>query len=78
MNEDHVDAMSLILKHTLNVGVLAPKMCSVFPEGAHYTDGNNVWFVPFEDVCLSAKHVREQLVIQTKQAREALSPAIEN
>ena len=78
MHEDHVDAMSLILKHTRNVGVLAPKMCGVFPEGAHYTDGDNVWFVPFEDVCLSAKHVREQLVIQTKQAREALSPAIEN
>ena len=53
-------------------------MGGVFPEGAHYTDGDNVWFVPFEDVCLSAKHVREQLVIQTKQAREALSPAIEN
>jgi putative heme iron utilization protein len=78
MNEDHLDAMSLILKHKLDIDVLAPTMCSVFPEGAHYTYGENVWFVPFEEVCRSAKHVREQLVIQTKQAREALSPAIEN
>lgn len=59
MNEDYVDVMLFILKYILNVSVFVFKMCGVFFEGVYYIDGDNVWFVFFEDVCLLVKYVCE-------------------
>ncbi len=72
MNEDHIDAMELILKAQFNVESNDVKMLSVFPEGAHYTSHNTVYFVPFEHICESGMDVRKALVQQTNQARAQL------
>lgn len=72
MNEDHVDAMELILRAQFNIDPTNVKMLSVFPEGAHYLSNEIVYFVPFDHVCESGMDVRKALVQQTNQARDQL------
>lgn len=73
MNEDHQDAMQLILQHKKGVNVEEPIMHSVFPEGMHCGTGKQTWFVPFEALCVSSTDVRKALVKLTNDAREALN-----
>ena len=73
MNEDHQDAMQLILKHKKGVNVEEPIMHSVFPEGMHCGTEKQTWFVPFEALCVSSTDVRKALVKLTNDAREALN-----
>ena len=73
MNEDHQDAMQLILQHKKGVNVEEPIMHSVFPEGMHCGTEKQTWFVPFEALCVSSTDVRKALVKLTNDAREALN-----
>ena len=73
MNEDHQDAMQLILQHKKGVNVEEPIMHSVFPEGMHCGTEKQTWFVPFEALCVSSTDVRKALVKLTNDTREALN-----
>ncbi len=73
MNEDHQDAMQLILQHKVGVNTEAPIMHSVFPEGMHYGTEKQTWFIPFEAPCASSTDVRKALVKLTNDARNTLN-----
>jgi len=72
MNEDHQDAMQLILQHKEGVSIDNPVMHSAFPEGMHCGSEEATWFVPFTGVCETATDVRKALVALTNEARAAL------
>ncbi|MDC8830008.1 HugZ family pyridoxamine 5'-phosphate oxidase [Alteromonas gilva] len=76
MNEDHQDAMQLILRHYANVSSDKVTMISVFSDGAHYcTERRKIVFVPFAGHCDDATAIRKALVSQTNTSREALATA---
>lgn len=76
MNEDHQEAMRLILAHFANVHTSTVTMLSVFSDGVHYqTTEGQIVFVPFAQCCHSGTEIRQALVAQTKICREALAEA---
>ena len=76
MNDDHQEAMQLILAHFANVKTNKVTMLSVFSEGAHYQSAEGkIVFIPFAAPCHSGMEVRQALVAQTKACREALAEA---
>lgn len=76
MNEDHQDAMQLILAHFARIHTGQVTMISVFSEGAHYASADGkIVFIPFAEPCFSSTDVRKALVAQTKICREALTTA---
>ncbi|MBU3002522.1 HugZ family protein [Paraglaciecola arctica] len=74
MNDDHQEAMQLILSHQFNVEVKHIKMLTAFCEGVHIQADNKIYFWPFDLPCITSTQVREQLVKATHQARAALTP----
>lgn len=74
MNEDHQDAMQLMLSHQFNIEAKRIKMLSAFCEGVHIQANNNIYYWPFDLPCITSTQVREQLVKATHQARAALTP----
>ena len=73
MNEDHQDAMQLILQHKVGVNIEHPVMHSAFPEGMHCGSEKATWFIPFETLCVTSTDVRKALVKLTNDARTALN-----
>ena len=73
MNEDHQDAMQLILQHKIGVNIEHPIMHSAFPEGMHCGSEEATWFIPFESICETSTDVRKALVKLTNDARTALN-----
>jgi putative heme iron utilization protein len=71
MNEDHQDAMALILKnHTgeINDDVT---MSGILSDGCYFQSKEKAFFIPFTEVCQSSSDVRLQLVALTQLARSA-------
>jgi putative heme iron utilization protein len=74
MNEDHQDAMQLILKHKYYIDAEQVTMISAFCEGVHLCADSNIYYLPFDSLCITSMLVREQLVKATHEARAALTP----
>lgn len=74
MNIDHLDAMQLMVKHHYKADVQQLKMVGAYQEGCHLQDANNnLYFIPFQDQCLTAMDVRKELVRLTQLARQQLA-----
>lgn len=71
MNEDHVDAMALILAQHHGVDDNNPQMSGIQTQGCYLRSGERNYFVPFETPCQAAGDVRTELVKLTQQARQA-------
>lgn len=78
MNEDHQEAMALIVEDLFGIQATQVTMLSAFYEGAHFRANEQVVFFPFDKPCMNAQSVREQLVAATHAARAKLSPAVVN
>lgn len=78
MNQDHKEAMALIVEDQFGIQAKNVVMLSAFYEGAHIQVEGQVVYLPFEKPCLNAQAVREQLVAATHAARANLSPAVVN
>lgn len=73
MNEDHVDAMQLILKEQQNIDAETVEMLAVNPDGFFVkADEHKPIFIDFPEIAHSAVSVRKHLVNMTNQARAAL------
>lgn len=73
MNEDHQEAMILIIEHHFKHKTSSALMVSSFLEGVHIrADGHN-YYLPFASSCTTSKQVREQLVALTQAARLVLN-----
>lgn len=71
MNEDHQDAMSLILAHHHGIQDNAPIMSGVVSDGFYIYSNNKNYYVPFESTCTKHEDVRMALVKLTNRARKA-------
>ncbi|WP_448565411.1 HugZ family pyridoxamine 5'-phosphate oxidase [Thalassotalea ganghwensis] len=71
MNEDHVDAMTLILAHQFGIDCQTPKMSAVLTDGCYLQTNNTRFFIPFSQPCLSIGDIRKELVALTHNARAA-------
>jgi len=71
MNEDHQDAMQLILLHQHDVYVKDVTMISAYKEGCHFYAANSVFFIAYPSLCETAMDVRKALVALTNNARDA-------
>lgn len=72
MNEDHQEAMAVILEHRFAVKADSVQMISSFPEGAHFRANEQTYYLAYSSACLTSQQVREQLVAATHAARDAL------
>lgn len=75
MNDDHQDAMQLILAYHFYIEAQHVSMLSAFCEGVHLQADGHVYYLPFDNVCTTPIQVREQLVKATHNARAALTSA---
>lgn len=73
MNEDHKEAMQLILQNTHNIYANDVTMISAFREGCHFSAADRVYFIPYETNCETAMDVRKALVKLTNDARKEIS-----
>jgi putative heme iron utilization protein len=73
MNEDHQDAMSLILAQHHGIENNEPTMSGVVTDGFYMRSGTRNYYVPFENVCQVQGDVRMELVKLTKRARKAVA-----
>ena len=71
MNEDHQDAMSLILAHHHGIQDDAPTMTGIVNDGFYIHSNNKNYYVPFENTCTKHEDVRMALVKLTNRARKA-------
>jgi len=71
MNEDHQDAMALILAQHHSIQDDAPTMTGVVNDGFYMRSGDHNYFVPFKNTCEAQGDVRMELVRLTNQARKA-------
>ncbi|WOC27251.1 DUF2470 domain-containing protein [Pseudoalteromonas sp. N1230-9] len=72
MNEDHQDAMGLILKHHYKVDAHAPVMNGLLPQGCYIRSHKRNYYIPFSEECDSPQAVRVALVQLTKEARSTV------
>ena len=77
MNEDHLDAIQLMLHqhHDVDVDSAQIKMLTAFAEGFHVTVGQQVYFIQFEQPLKSADEIRKAMVSLTHQARASATVA---
>ncbi len=74
MNEDHQDAMQLILKQQLGVNAENVAMLAVNPDGFFVkADKHKPLFIEFPEIAQSSGSVRKLLVDMTNQARAVLA-----
>ena len=71
MNEDHVDAMTLMLAHHFGIDCQTPKMCAVLTDGCYIHANNARYFLPFAQPCSAVGDIRKALVTLTQNARAA-------
>lgn len=71
MNEDHQDAMQLILKDKLNISANSVEMLALNPDGFFIkADQHKPLFIEFPDTALSSGSIRTTLVNMTNEARK--------
>lgn len=73
MNEDHQDAMSLMLKQHFSIDDEAPEMSGVLIDGCFIRSNLRNFWISFDRVCKDSTDVRKALVVLTKAARAELS-----
>lgn len=74
MNEDHQDAMQLILKHKLGIDAENVEMLAVNPDGFFVkADEHKPIFIDFPEIAQSSGSVRKHLVDMTHEARAELA-----
>lgn len=71
MNDDHQDAMELMLLHRYSIQDAAVTMSGVLADGCYLASKGKNYFIPFSFVCESGGDVRKALVELTKEARLA-------
>ncbi|TQV75173.1 DUF2470 domain-containing protein [Aliikangiella marina] len=71
MNDDHQDAMELILHQHYAIKDPKVMMSGIITEGCYLYSNSKNYFVPFNDICSEQSDVRKQLVALTKAARAA-------
>lgn len=72
MNEDHQDAMSLILKQHHKMEDKTPTMSGILSDGCYFRSGEKNFFVPFKGICVETSDARKQLVQLTHAARATM------
>lgn len=75
MDEDHRDAMSLILKQHTGAKDANPSMSGVMADGCYIRSGEKNHYIAFESRCKNATDVRKALIKLTTDAREYDQPA---
>ncbi|REL30065.1 HugZ family pyridoxamine 5'-phosphate oxidase [Thalassotalea euphylliae] len=73
MNEDHQDAMALMLKQHFNVEDEQPVMAGVLADGCFLQSKERNFWLDFEQPCENSTDVRKALVKLTHDARAALA-----
>ena len=73
MNDDHQDAMSLILMQHYSVADNTPIMSGLLPTGFYIQSQKRNYFINFNTQCNSPLEVRKALVALTNQARNNLT-----
>lgn len=74
MNEDHEDAMQLIVKDRLNIDAKSVTMLAINPDGFFVqADEHKPFFINFNEQAIDNDSIRKQLVEMTNQARETIS-----
>lgn len=71
MNEDHQDAMTLILHQHTGINDLGVTMSGIVTDGVYLCSDSKNHFIPFSEICKQSSDVRVQLVALTKAARAA-------
>ena len=71
MNEDHIDAMTLMLKEECDVVCDSPMMTNVLTDGCYIRAKGQRVFIPFANVCNTLGDIRKELVALTHKARKA-------
>ena len=71
MNEDHRDAMELMVRRFLGAEPDGVAMVAVDPEGWHLRSAGVVHWLPFAHPCNTANEVRAEMVRLTREARAA-------
>jgi putative heme iron utilization protein len=71
MNEDHRDAMELMVRRFLGSEPDGVEMVAVDPEGWHLRNAGTIHWLPFAHPCHTANEVRMEMVRLTKEARAA-------
>lgn len=75
MNQDHLDAMQLMVEHQFGFQVEQVKMLALNPDGCFVSaDSGKPIYIAFSDAVHTAQEVRQQLVALTHAARAALVP----
>lgn len=69
MNEDHQDAMTLILEKHAGIRDDNVIMTDIVSDGCYLYSGKRNYFVPFDVSCVEKSDARKQLVKLTHQAR---------
>lgn len=74
MNQDHEDAMQLILKNRLNIDAKSVNMLAINPDGFFVrADQHKPLFINFDELASDNGSIRKQLVKMTNQARETIN-----
>jgi putative heme iron utilization protein len=71
MNEDHRDAMELMVRHLLGAEPEDVAMVAADSEGFHLRTGGAIHWLPFAHPCNTSNEVRTEMVRLTKEARAA-------
>ncbi len=71
MNEDHRDAMSIILHDMYGVNDDSPEMTGLLVDGCYFNSNQKSYFIPFANETTSSQDIRKELVALTHKAREA-------
>jgi hypothetical protein len=71
MNQDHRDAMELMVRRFLEAEPDGVEMVAVDPEGWHLRNAGAVQWLPFAHPCNTANDVRMEMVRLTREARAA-------
>lgn len=69
MNEDHQDAMALMLKHHHGISDDKVVMTDIVTDGCYLYSNDRNYFVPFASACVAKADARKQLVALTQEAR---------
>lgn len=73
MNEDHQDAMTLILQHHKGIQDEQVLMTDIVSDGCYLHSKGHNYFIPFDQLCTQKSDARKQLVALTHEARDKVA-----
>ncbi len=74
MNDDHMDAMQLMVEHHFGIKTKRAEMLALSPDGCFIrADSSKPIYIPFDGIAHTGHEVRQQLVALTHAARAALT-----